>query len=431
MDQPCIEVGGGRELYGTIPISGSKYSALAALPAAILTSGDVTLHNVPATMDVDLYLAILTNLGAVVECPAPGVVRLSCRDVRPGPPRYREAVSFRASYYLLGAMLARFGEAEVPLPGGDDIGPRPVDQHLKGLRALGATVTLEHGQLRASVGREGLRGATIYLDVESVGATLNLMLAAARARGETEIRNAYRAPFIIDVANLLNAMGARVRGAGTSVIRVRGAEELTGAVHALVFDQTEAATYMVAACATRGRLTINDVIADHLEAMSAKLREAGAQVVADGDVITVSADRQLDPIEVTTLPHPGFYTDFQQPMTALLTTAAGTSTVTETVWEERFRFVEELNRMGAKIGVHGRTAVIEGVPSLSGAIVRATDIRAGAALVVAGLMAGGTTRILQPYHIKRGYEDIVGKLASVGADIRWCGPDPELEEGTL
>jgi len=430
VDQAHIEVTGGRRLSGTVQVSGSKYSALAALPAAILAGGQVSLHNVPDSIDVTLYCNILRQLGAGISRPAAGQIVLDTSSVVPGPCPYRDAVRFRASYYLLGAMLGRFGRAEVPLPGGDEIGPRPVDQHLKGLRALGAEVALEHGVLRATAPRAGLRGTTIYFDVESVGATLNVMLAAATARGETEIRNAYRAPFVVDVANLLSAMGARVRGAGTSVVRVRGEPKLGGATHSLVFDQTEAATFMVAACATQGQITVRDVIPDHLEAMSAKLREAGADVVSDGDEITVGASRRLDPIEVTTLPHPGFYTDFQQPMTALLSTAAGRSTVTETVWEERFRFVEELCRMGARITVHGRTAVIEGVPNLTGAIVRATDIRAGAALVIGGLMARGTTQILRPFHIQRGYEDIVGKLTALGAEIRWCGPAIDLEELT-
>ncbi len=421
-EESFIRVAGGRPLEGTIQVSGSKYSSLAALPAAILSREPVTIHNVPDTIDVNLYVKILRSMGVTVEHPANGTVRLDAGAMQPGPSPYREAVQFRASYYLLGAMLARFGQAEVPLPGGDEIGPRPIDQHLKGLRALRADVRLEHGHLKATAPAGGLRGATIYLDVESVGATLNVVLAAATAKGETEIRNAYRAPFIVDIANLLNAMGARVRGAGTSVIRIRGVPELHGTQHTLVFDQTEAATFMVAGAATRGRVTVADVIPDHLEAMSAKLREAGAEVDVDVDEVTVAATRRLDSLEVTTLPYPGFYTDFQQPITALLASARGISTVTETVWEERFRFAEELNRMGARITIHGRTAVIEGVPELTGAMVRATDIRAGAALVIAGLAARGSTEIYRPYHIQRGYENMVGKMASLGADISWHGP---------
>lgn len=423
MTNPCIEVTGGNPLHGTVRVSGSKYSSLAAIPATIIARAPVVLHNVPDTADVKLYLRIMDHLGARIELPEPGKLVVDTSRVVAGPCPYREAMRFRASYYLLGAMLARFGEAEVPLPGGDEIGPRPIDQHLKGLRALGAEVALEHGALIAKAPPGGLRGAMVFFDVESVGATLNVMLAAVCARGETEIRNAYRAPFIVDTANLLSAMGARIRGAGTSVIRIRGVPELGGATHSLIFDQTEAATFMVAGCATRGRVTVCDVIPDHLEAMSAKLRETGAQVITNGDEVTVAADGRLNSIEVTTLPYPGFYTDFQQPMAALLTTADGTSTVTETVWEERFRFTEELNRMGARITVHGRTAIIEGVNELSGSIVRATDIRAGAALVVAGLMANGTTQIQNPYHIQRGYENLVGKLDSLGATIRWCGPE--------
>lgn len=427
MAQPYIEVVGGVPLEGVVKISGSKYSALAAIPATILAAGSTAIHNVPETADVSLYVRIMEQLGARVERPAPGVLVIDSAQMTPTPCPYREAIRFRASYYLLGAMLGRFGEAEVPLPGGDEIGPRPIDQHLKGFRALGAEVTLEHGLLRARAPAGGLRGATIFFDVESVGATLNVMLAAATAQGDTEVRNAYRAPFIVDLANMLNAMGARIRGAGTSVLRIRGTPRLHGALHSLIFDQTEAATFMVAGVATRGHVTVSDVIPDHLEAMSAKLREAGAEVKTNGDEVQVAARSRLRSIEVTTLPHPGFYTDFQQPMTALLTTAAGTSTVTETVWEERFRFVEELNRMGARITVHGRTAVVEGVNELTGAIVRATDIRAGAALVVAGLMARGTTQIQKPYHIQRGYENLVTKLAGLGALIRWCGPGPSID----
>lgn len=420
-----IRVVGGRPLTGTVRVSGSKYSSLAALPAAILSAEPVTIHNVPDTIDVSLYVGILRAMGARVEHTGHGTVRLDAGAMRPGPAPYREAARFRASYYLLGAMLGRFGRADVPLPGGDEIGPRPIDQHLKGLRALGAEVRQEHGMLRAAAPSGGLRGATIFLDVESVGATLNVMLAAVTAKGQTEIRNAYRAPFIVDIANMLNTMGARVRGAGTSVVRIRGVKELHPAEHTLVFDLTEAATFMVAAAATRGRITVAEIIPDHLEAMAAKLREAGAEVTADGDEITVASRGRLGPLEVTTLPYPGFYTDFQQPITAMLATARGRSTVTETVWEERFRFVEELNRMGARITLHGRTAVIEGVPELTGTIVRATDIRAGAALVIAALTARGTTEIHRPYHIQRGYENMVGKMASLGADMSWHGPDPK------
>ena len=431
MTQPYVEVEGGHALHGTVRISGSKYSSLAAIPATIIAPGGVTLLNVPDTADVTLYLKILGNLGARIERPCAGKLVIDSSGVRSGPCPYREAMRFRASYYLLGAMLARFGEAEVPLPGGDEIGPRPIDQHLKGFRALGAEVSLEHGVLSARAPTGGLRGGMVYFDVESVGATLNIMLAAVCARGDTEIRNAYRAPFIVDMANLLSAMGARIRGAGTSVIRIRGVPELHGATHSLIFDQTEAATLMVAGCATRGRVTVTDVIPDHLEAMTAKLREAGAEVITNGDEITVATRDRLRAIEVTTLPYPGFYTDFQQPMAALLTTAVGTSTVTETVWEERFRFTEELNRLGAHITVHGRTAIIEGVDELSGSIVRATDIRAGAALVVAGLMARGVTQIQKPYHIQRGYENLVGKLGALGAAIRWCGSPPGTDPEEL
>ncbi len=421
--EPLIRVAGGRRLEGVVRVSGSKYSSLAALPATILSAEPVTIHNVPATIDVGLYLNILQSMGARVDRPAPGTVTLDTSRLEVGPVPYRESARFRASYYLLGALLGRFGRAEVPLPGGDEIGPRPIDQHLKGLRAIGAVVHQERGLLVAEAPPSGLRGATIYLDVESVGATLNIMFAAVTAKGQTEIRNAYRAPFIVDIANLLNAMGARVRGAGTSVVRIRGVKELHAAEHTLIFDQTEAATFMVAGASTRGRVTIAEVIPDHLEAMAAKLREAGAEVTVCGDQVKVAGNGRMGPLEVTTLPHPGFYTDYQQPITAMLATAGGRSTVTETVWEERFRFVEELNRMGARISIHGRTAVIEGVPELTGTVVRATDIRAGAALIIAALTARGVTEITRPYHIQRGYENLVGKMALLGADISWHGPD--------
>lgn len=420
-----LRIRGGRRLEGSVRVGGRKNSAVAVIPAALLASEPCLLENIPRIADVDVYLEILRSLGVrarrcghTLEIDPTEVVQLT-------PPA--ELVKrMRASYYLLGVFLARFGEAEVPLPGGCDIGQRPIDQHLKGFSALGAEVEVSHGLVRVKARR--LVGTTIYLDVVSVGATINLMLAATRAEGVTVIENAAREPHVVDVANFLNAMGARIVGAGTDVIKIRGTDRLRGAAHAIIADDIEAATFMMAACATYGDVLLENVIPKHLDPVTAKLREAGAEVEEDGDWVRVRAVRRLRAVQVKTLPYPGFPTDAQQPMTALLATAEGTSLVTDTIWESRFKHVDELRRMGARIRVEGRTAIVEGVERLTGAPVRATDLRAAAALVVAALGAENETLIAGVEHLERGYEDMEAKLRALGADVQRLEEEKAQEE---
>ncbi|MBE3590994.1 MAG: UDP-N-acetylglucosamine 1-carboxyvinyltransferase [Firmicutes bacterium] len=406
---------GGRPLKGRVRASGRKNAAVALLPAALLAEGPVRLENVPDIADVHTYVDILEAVGVDVRRPEPGVVEVDASSLAGRPAPYELVKKMRASYYLLGALLARTGRAEVALPGGCDIGTRPIDQHIKAFQALGADVTIEHGVVRAEAAR--LRGARIYLDIVSVGATINAMLAASRAEGTTIIENAAKEPHVVDVAILLNAMGGRVVGAGTDVIKVTGVPRLGAAEHTVIPDEIEAATYLMAAAGTRGDVVVEGVVTKHLEPVIAKLHEAGAQVEYDADWIRVRADGRLRAVSVKTLPYPGFPTDAQQPMTALLSTAEGTSTVTETIHEARFRHVDELKRMGTRIRVEGRTAVIEGVERLSGAPVQATDLRAGAALVVAGLMADGCTEVSGVEYLDRGYERMEEKLRTLGARI--------------
>ncbi|MFO7246641.1 MAG: UDP-N-acetylglucosamine 1-carboxyvinyltransferase [Thermaerobacter sp.] len=410
-----LVVRGGRRLHGRVRIGGRKNSAVAVIPAALLANGPSVLENLPVIRDVDTYIAILRAMGVKVDRIGPHAIRIDPRHLEPIPPPDL-VKEMRASYYLLGVFLGRYGYAEVPVPGGCDIGQRPLDQHLKGLRALGADVTIEHGVIRARADR--LVGAPVYLDVVSVGATINIMLAAVLAEGTTVIENAAKEPHIVDVANLLNAMGARVVGAGTDVIKIRGVPRLKGASHAIIPDEIEAATFMMAAVATRGDVVVENVIPKHLDPITAKLREAGAEIEENGDWIRVTCSRRPTAVTVKTLPYPGFPTDAQQPMTALLSIAEGTSVVTDTIWEARFKHVDELQRMGTRIRVEGRTAIIDGVERLSGTHVRATDLRAGAALVVAGLVAEGETVIGGVEHIERGYELIHEKLGQLGADIQ-------------
>ncbi len=412
-------VHGGHRLEGAVRAGGRKNSAVAVIPAALLCDGPSSLENLPAIDDVGVYSQLLEALGARLQ-PRPErngglTLTIDPRGVRRTVADHDLGKRLRASYYLLGVLLARFGEAEVPLPGGCDIGLRPIDQHLKGLSALGAQVRIEHGAIRARATR--LEGTTIYLDVISVGATIQLMLAATLAAGVTIIENAAREPHVVDLANFLNAAGARVQGAGTDVIKIRGVSRLSGATHAIIPDEIEAATYMIAAAATRGDVVVENVIPKHLDPVTAKLQEAGVTVEENGDYVRVRADRRPRAVHVKTLPYPGFPTDAQQPFTVLLSLAEGTSIVTETVWEGRFRHVEELKRMGTLIRVEGRTAIVEGVERLTGAAVRASDLRARAALMVAGLAAEGTTEISGIEHIDRGYERAVDKLRGLGARL--------------
>lgn len=406
---------GGRPLRGRVYIAGRKNAAVAVLPAALLAESASVLENIPAIGDVQTYAEILRCLGARVDVVGPSRLRISANGLASVSPPYQLTKRMRASYYLLGILLARYGEAEVPLPGGCDIGFRPIDQHLKGLRALGAEISIEHGVIRARAAR--LRGVSIYLDTISVGATINIMLAASLAEGTTVIENAARESHVVDVANFINAMGGRVVGAGTDVIKIKGVSRLQGAEHPIIPDEIEAATYMIAAAGTGGEVLLENVIPRHLEPISAKLREAGMEVEENGESVLVRGTGRPKAVNIKTLPYPGFPTDVQQPMTAFLSVADGTSVVTETIWDGRFKHVDELKRMGTRVRVEGRTAIIDGIRQLSGAPVRATDLRAGAALVVAGLMAEGETEVSGISHIDRGYEDMEGKLRALGADI--------------
>ncbi|MHB9143984.1 MAG: UDP-N-acetylglucosamine 1-carboxyvinyltransferase [Symbiobacteriia bacterium] len=410
-----LVITGGKPLEGRVRISGRKNSALAIIPATLLAEGESALENVPYIRDVDVYSAILQTLGATVHRNGSGNLRVDASALNASAVPFDLAKQLRASYYLLGVLLARFGRAEVAMPGGDDLGPRPIDQHLKGFRALGAQVNIERGVIRVET--DGLIGGAVYFDVVSVGATVNTMLAATLAEGTTIIENAAKEPHIVDLANYLNACGAKVRGAGTDVIRIRGVKRLTPATHAIIPDDIEAATFMVAAAATRGDVVLENVIPKHLEPITAKLLEAGAEVSENGDSIRVIAyDRPLA-VNVKTMPYPGFQTDAMPPFTVMLAMADGTSVVTEGIWENRFRHAGELKKMGANVRVEGRTAVIEGVDRLSGAPVVAQDIRAGAALIVAGLVADGETEVHGIEHVDRGYERTEDKLRGLGARI--------------
>jgi len=411
-----LVITGQNRLHGKVRISGAKNAAVAVIPAALLANSKVKIENLPLISDVYRYGAILRSLGAKVEFNHhKGIMEIDPKIKDPLNPPYELIKKLRASYYLLGVLLAKYGEAQVSLPGGCDIGSRPIDQHIKGFEALGAKIELEHGMIKAKASK--LKGAQIYLDVVSVGATMNIMLAATLAEGQTIIENAAKEPHIVDVANFLNAMGARVKGAGTDVIKIQGVDRLKGCTHMVIPDQIEAGTYMIAAAATGGDVVIENVIPKHLDPVSAKLREAGMKIEEDGDYIRVRGVQKPKNVNIKTLPYPGFPTDLQQPITAFLSIANGTSIVTETVWESRFKHVDELKRMGANIKVEGRSAIIEGVECLSGAPVRATDLRAGAALLIAALTAEGQTEIFDVYHIDRGYQQIDAKLRNIGADI--------------
>lgn len=409
---------------GTVRAGGRKNSAVAVLPAALLAGAAVRLDNIPAITDVAVMAQILRDTGARVVSDGPGALCIHPADIAPRPLDPLLAGRLRASYYLLGALLGRFGEADVPMPGGCDIGTRPIDQHLKGLAAMGADIEIAHGRIRAKSNH--MRGAHVYLDVTSVGATINIMLAATRAEGITIIENAAKEPHVADVASLLLAMGGSIVGAGTDVIKVRGRPDLHGCDHAIIPDEVEAATFMVAAAGTGGDVTVDNVIPRHLEPVTAKLREAGAEVIEGGESVRVLGPARCRAVNVKTLPYPGFPTDAQQLMTALLATAEGTSTVTETIWDGRFRFVDELQRMGARIRVEGRTAVIEGSAALGGAPVRAADLRGGAALILAGLFAAGLTEVDAGEYVDRGYAHLELKMRGIGADMTRVGQGPEI-----
>lgn len=408
-------VKGRTRLSGRVKISGSKNSAVALLPAAVMTSETVCLENLPDITDVRTMIEILENLGVAIRRRGKDTIELTPGSLSKIAPSYELVKKMRASYYFMGSLLARFGEAEVPIPGGCDLGPRPIDQHLKGFTALGAKINIEHGMIKLSAKK--LTGARIYLDVVSIGATINLMLAAAAAEGRTVLENVAKEPEIVDLANFLNAMGASVKGAGTDVIRIDGIKYFKGAMHAVIPDRIEAGTFMMAAAATGGRVTVEDVIPKHLEAITAKIREIGAKVEVDPEKITVDGSMSLVPSDLKTFPYPGFPTDLQPPGMVLLTAAKGLSVVTENVFDGRYNHVDELKRMGARIKVEGRTALIDGGVKLTGAPVTATDLRSGAALMIAALTADGESQISAIEHIDRGYDNFEKKLVVLGASI--------------
>lgn len=407
---------GGNKLHGTVNISGFKNSAVAIIPATVLAGDTCIIDNLPQISDVKILANLLSGLGADVENLDPNTLKINTTKMKECYANYEMAKELRASYYLLGAALGRFRKARVAYPGGCSIGNRPIDQHIKGFEALGAEVDMEHGII--SVEAEKLTGAEIYLDVVSVGATINIMLAAVMAEGTTTIENAAKEPHIVDMASYLNCMGADVRGAGTDVIKIRGVKKLGGCLHTVIPDQIEAGTYMIATAAAGGDVSINNVIPKHLEAVIAKLKETGVQVTERGESIRITSSRKLKSVSIKTLVYPGFPTDLQQPMSSLLTTAKGTGTVTETIFDRRFKHIDELKRMGADIKVEGRIAIIHGVEKLMGAEVVASDLRAGASLVVAALMAEGETKIENVQFIDRGYAQLEQKLLNLGANIR-------------
>ena len=409
---------GGKPLHGEVEISGAKNAALAIIPAALLVDGVCRIENIPQISDVTMILQILQELGADVRTVNRTTVDIDCRHIQNSQVPQEMARKIRASYYLIGALLGRFGSAEVPPPGGCHLGDRPIDQHIKGFVAMGADVDVSGGFVRAKAKNGRLTGAQVYLEMVSVGATMNIMLAAALADGLTVIENAAKEPHIVDLANFLNSMGADIMGAGTDVIKVRGVQKLTGGTYSIIPDQIEAGTYMAAVAAAGGEVLIKNVIPKHLECITAKLEEMGVEVEEHDDSVRVRRTGRLSRANIKTLPYPGFPTDMQPQITVVLCLAEGTSVVTEGVWDNRYRYVDEIRRMGAHIQVDGKIAVIEGVDKLTGAAVQACDLRAGAAMVIAGLAAQGTTEVDCVHYIERGYEDIVRKLSGIGADIR-------------
>lgn len=412
-----IVINGRKELHGEVYVSGAKNAAVAVVPAALLIEGKCRIENLPDIKDTRVLEEALKQLGADVTYEDRNTISVDCSGINSYQASYEMIKSMRASYYLLGALLGRFGKAEVALPGGCDFGYRPMDQHIKGFEAMGASVVIEHGMVKLSA--ERLVGCPVYLDVVSVGATINLMLAAVKAEGTTVIENAAKEPHVVDVANFLNASGANIKGAGTDVIKIKGVGDLKrSAVHSIIPDMVEAGTFMIAAAATQGDVTVKNVIPKHMESLSAKLVEMNVKIIEGEDWIRVIGGNEIHRANIKTLPYPGFATDLHPPATVLLCLAKGSSTITEGIWPQRFQYADELKRMGAKIKVEGSLAIVEGPSGLSGAHVNAIDLRAGAAVVIAGLIAEGTTEVHNIKYIDRGYEDFVGKLQKLGADIR-------------
>ena len=412
---------GGIPLSGEIDIAGAKNAALPILASAIMTNDTVIVENVPDVSDIRAILSAISSIGGHVEAVDRHTYKINGSPIKDEPVTDELVQKIRGSYYLIGALLGKYHHAEVVLPKGCAIGLRPIDQHVKGFRALGADIRIAHGMIIAEA--KELTGSHIYLDVVSVGATINIMMAAALAKGNTTIENAAKEPHVVDLANFLNSMGARIRGAGTDVIRIRGVQSLHSTEYSIIPDQIEAGTYMFAAAATRGAVTIRNVIPKHLESLTSKLKEVGCQVEESDDAVRVAATRRLSNTHVKTLPYPGFPTDMQPQITVLLGLANGTSIVTESIFESRFKYVDELTRMGAQIKVEGNTAIIDGVDHFTGTRIIAPDLRAGAALVIAALAAEGRSDIHDIRYIERGYEDFPEKLRALGADIRRVDDD--------
>mgnify|MGYP000215866647 CR=1 FL=1 len=427
MDQYVIK--GGSPLVGEVAIGGAKNAALAILAAAVMTDETVTIDNLPNVRDINVMLQAIENIGATVERVDIHTVKINGSTIHDTSVDNEYIRKIRASYYLLGALLGKYKDAEVALPGGCDIGSRPIDLHLKGFRAMGAEVDIRRGLVAAKA--EHLCGTHIYMDKVSVGATINIMMAAAMASGRTIIENAAREPHVVDVANFLNSMGANIKGAGTDVIRIKGVEKLHRTEYSIIPDQIEAGTFMFAAAATGGDVTVKNVIPKHLEATTAKLEEIGCEVEEFDDAVRVRAGKRLHRTHVKTLPYPGYPTDMQPQIAVTLALAEGTSIVTESIFENRFKYADELSRMGANIKVEGNSAIIDGVKKLTGARVSAPDLRAGAALVIAGLAADGITVVDDIVYIQRGYENFEEKLRSLGAEIEKVSSEKEIQKFRL
>ena len=427
MEQYAIK--GSIPLVGEVEIGGAKNAALAILAAGVMTDETVTIENMPDVRDTNVLLQAISSIGAHVDRVNRHTVKINAANIHHLVIEDDYIKKIRASYYLIGALLGKYKQADVTLPGGCNIGSRPIDQHIKGFRALGADVRIEHGHIIAQA--EHLVGGHVYLDVVSVGATINVMLAAAMAEGQTIIENAAKEPHVVDLANFLNSMGANIKGAGTDVIRIRGVQRLHGTSYAIIPDQIEAGTFMFAAAATRGDVMVKNVIPKHLESISAKLSEIGCQIRESDDAVRVVAARRLDHTHVKTLPYPGFPTDMQPQIAVTLGLCRGTSIVTESIFENRFKYVDELTRMGANIKVEGNTAIIDGGERYTGASVSAPDLRAGAALVIAALAAEGFSTVEEVQYIERGYEDFPQKLQALGAQIEKVNDERELQKFKL
>ena len=411
-----LVIQGGKPLNGSVRVSGAKNAVLPIIAASMLATSESVLTEIPKLDDVHTVCEVVASLGARVEHPAKDALIIDAHELTSTTAPYDLVRRMQASFLVMGPLLARRGRARISLPGGCSIGARPIDLHLKAFEAMGATINLENGNIEASV-EDGLKGAQIYLDFPSVGATENILMAASLADGKTVLEKAAEEPEIVDLATYLNSMGANIRGAGTNIIRIEGVKELHGASHAVIPDRIEAGTFMIGAAMTGGNVYVENALSEHLKPLVAKLKEIGATVEEDINGIRVIGNRPLRPADIKTLPYPGFPTDMQAQFMALTTICEGTSVVTETVFENRFMHVDEFRRMGAKIRIEGRSAIVEGVPSLKGADVNATDLRCGAALVLAGLVAEGQTTIGHLYHIDRGYDNLVDKLQRLGADV--------------